>query len=91
MKVISETTFSVPDEGYFKNDYMSTITVQVNNISALKCGTNQIYSDHVNGCQANCVNPESEKSCHLPYKRSYVNSEFLLLTDYALILPDALP
>jgi hypothetical protein len=24
MKVISETTFSVPDEGYFRNDFQRT-------------------------------------------------------------------
>jgi hypothetical protein len=59
---------------------MSTITVQVNTISALKCGTNQIYSDHVNGCQANCVNPDSEKSCHLPFTEGCACEEGFILS-----------
>ena len=33
----------------------------------MTCGPNQVYSDHISGCQANCVNRDSETSCHLPY------------------------
>jgi hypothetical protein len=29
MKVISETTFSVPDEGYFRNDFQPSGTLKV--------------------------------------------------------------
>jgi hypothetical protein len=34
----------------------------------------------VNGCQANCVNPDSEKSCHLPFTEGCACEEGLILS-----------
>ncbi|XP_052094934.1 zonadhesin-like [Mytilus californianus] len=46
----------------------------------LSCGINEVYSDRVSGCQANCVNRDSDKTCELPFTEGCACEEGYILS-----------